>query len=178
MSTRVIDFFYDIGSPYSYLAATQVDAVGARHGVPVRWRPFLLGAVFKATGNVMPASIAAKARWMLDDLQRWAAHYGVPFRMSSHFPLNTLRTQRVLTAAGLADTASLPRLSLALYRAYWAEDRNVAVDEEIARAAGVAGLDGARLLAAAELPETKDALRATTDEAIARGAFGAPTICV
>src|SRR5262245_48651520 len=147
MSTRVIDFFYDIGSPYSYLAATQVDAVGARHGVPVRWRPFLLGAVFKATGNVMPASIAAKARWMLDDLQRWAAHYGVPFRMSSHFPLNTLRTQRALTAAALADPTSVRPLALSLYRAAWVDDRNTGVDDEIARAATAAGLDGAHLMA-------------------------------
>src|SRR5262245_47658832 len=119
MPTRHIDFYFDIASPYSYLAATQLDALAARTGATVRWRPFLLGGVFKATGNHMPASIAAKARWMFDDLKRWAAHYGVPFQMTSHFPLNTLRTQRALAAAALADPESVRPLALALYRAAW-----------------------------------------------------------
>ena len=88
-----IEFFFDVGSPYSYLAAAEIGALSARTGVPVRWRPFLLGAVFKASGNDMPARVAAKARFMLGDLSRWAAIYGVPFRMSSRFPLNTLRNE-------------------------------------------------------------------------------------
>ena len=60
----MIEFFFDIGSSYSYLASTQMQAVSERTKTPVRWRPFLLGAVFKATGNDLPIKIASKARWM------------------------------------------------------------------------------------------------------------------
>lgn len=176
---QMIDFFYDIGSPYSYLAATQVDALERRTGARVRWRPMLLGALFKAVGNEMPARVPAKARFMLDDLARWARFYEVPFNMSSHFPVNSLRPQRALTAARLDHgDAAVVALSLALYHAYWVEDRDPSTTETLQSAATVAGLDGAALLAASELQETKDALRATTDEAAARGAFGAPTFFV
>jgi 2-hydroxychromene-2-carboxylate isomerase len=176
---RVIEFFFDIGSPYSYLAATQMEALAARARTPVRWRPFLLGAVFKATGNTMPAAVPNKARWMLEDLQRWAERYGVPFRMSTLFPLNTLRTQRALVAAArIHGEAAVPPFALALYRAYWVQDRDVSADAEIAACAAEAHLDAASVLAAIDAPETKEALRAATDEAVARGAFGAPAIFV
>src|SRR3954465_11461323 len=98
MTDRAIELFFDIGSSYSYLAATQMAAVSERTGVPVRWRPFLLGAVFKATGNDLPIRVPAKARWMLTDMERWSAHYGIPFKVPSRFPMVTLRTQRFLTA--------------------------------------------------------------------------------
>src|SRR5690242_34782 len=123
MPERQIELFFDIGSSYSYLAATQMERLTSRTGVPVRWRPFLLGAVFKSTGNDMPARIPAKARWMLGDMGLWAKHYGVPFRMPTRFPLITLRTQRALAAAELRDPASVAPFALALFRAYWAEGR-------------------------------------------------------
>ena len=94
MADREIEFFFDIGSSYSYLAATQMDGVAERTAVPVRWRPFLLGGVFKATGNDMPARLPAKAKWMLHDMTLWAHHYGIPFRMPSRFPLITLRSRK------------------------------------------------------------------------------------
>lgn len=176
---KTIELFFDIGSPYSYLAATQIEALATGTGAVVRWRPFLLGAVFKATGNEMPARVAAKARWMLDDLTRWAARYRVPFKMSSRFPLNTLRTQRALTAAGrIKGEEVIGPFALTLFRAYWAMDKDVSTDDEILRAAHSVGLDTDQLLAAIDAPETKDALRATTDEAVRRGAFGAPTMFV
>jgi 2-hydroxychromene-2-carboxylate isomerase len=178
MSDREIELFFDIGSSYSYLAATQMAGVSARTGVPVRWRPFLLGAVFKATGNEMPARIPAKARWMLHDMTLWSHHYGVPFRVPSRFPLNTLRPQRALAAAELRAPAAVPAFALALFHAYWAEDQDVSTDPVIAAAATTAGLDAPAILAAIDAPETKDQLRATTDEAIRRGAFGAPAMFV
>ncbi len=176
-NASTIELFFDIGSPYSYLAAAEVGALSARTGVPVRWRPFLLGAVFKASGNDMPARVAAKARWMLGDLTRWATLYGIPFRMSSRFPLNTLRTQRAIAAVALAaGEQAIPDFALALFRAYWVDDRDVSADAEIAGIAAGVGLDGAAVVAAIDAPATKDALRASTEEAVARGAFGAPTL--
>jgi 2-hydroxychromene-2-carboxylate isomerase len=179
MSHREIELFFDIGSSYSYLAATQMAGVSARTGTPVRFRPFLLGAVFKATGNEMPARVPAKARWMLHDMTLWSHHYGVPFRVPSRFPLNTLRTQRALAAAErLIGPAAVPAFALALFDAYWAHDKDVSSDAEIAAAATKAGLDPATILPAIDAPETKDLLRANTDEAVKRGAFGAPAMFV
>ena len=179
MSERTIELFYDVGSPYTYLAVTQVEAMEARTGATVRLRPFLLGGVFKSTGNSPPAQVAAKARWMREDLERWAAHYGVPYRLSSRFPLNTLATQRALAAADLeGGQAALRALTMPLFRAYWVDDRDVSSPEVIAEVATAAGLDVAGLLARASQDDAKQHLRVTTEEAIARGAFGSPSFFV
>lgn len=174
-----IEFFYDVGSAYSYLAATQIDALAARSGAGVRWRPFLLGGVFKATGNDMPARVPNKARWMLADTQRWAQGYGVDFVMPSRFPLITIATMRALVAADLRfGEAAQKALARALFRGFWVEDRDVADEAVIAELAGAAGLDGAAIVAGISAQDTKDALRAATDEAVQRGAFGAPAMFV
>lgn len=172
---REIELFFDIGSSYSYLAATQMAGLSARTGVPVRWRPFLLGAVFKATSNDLPVRVPAKARYMIADMARWSAHYGVPFKLPSRFPVLTLRPQRALTAA---PEAAIPAMALSLFHAYWAEDQDPTTDAAITAAAQAAGLEPAAILAAIDAPGTKDKLRATTDEAVARGAFGAPSMFV
>ena len=173
MPERQIELFFDIGSSYSYLAATQMEGLARRTGVPVRWRPFLLGGVFKATGNDMPARVPAKARWMMHDMALWSKHYGIPLRMPSRFPLVTLRTQRALAAAELRDPASVAPFALALFRAYWAEDRDPTTDDVIREHA-----PDPSIVAAIDAQVTKDHLRATTEEAIRRGAFGAPAMFV
>lgn len=174
-----IELFFDIGSSYSYLAATQMSAVSARTGATVRWRPFLLGAVFKATGNDLPIKVPTKARWLLTDMTRWAAHYQIPFAMPKRFPLITLRTQRFLAAIERTAPAQVPAVALALFGAYWARGEDVTLDPVLAAAAAAGeGLDAAALLAAIDEQATKDQLRATTDEAVRRGAFGAPTMFV
>jgi 2-hydroxychromene-2-carboxylate isomerase len=169
-----LEFFFDLSSPYSYLAATQLEALGARTGAAVIWRPMVLGAVFKAVGNDMPARVPHKARFMGNDLQRWAAHYGVEWRMSSHFPLNTIKAMRLV----LVEDARAAAVALAGFRAMWAEDRDITTDTELRRIAELGGLDVASAMAAIESPAVKERLRANTDEAVARGAFGAPTFFV
>lgn len=171
-----VDFFFDLSSPYSYLAATQIEAVAARAGAEVAWRPMVLGAVFKATGNAMPAHVAAKAKYMFDDLARWAEQYGVPFRFSSRFPLNTIKAMRLVVAVEAEGKAG--PLARALFDAMWVDDRDVTDDATLRAAADAAGVDAAKALAAVETPAVKDRLRANTDEAVARGAFGAPAIFV
>jgi 2-hydroxychromene-2-carboxylate isomerase len=176
---RDVEFFFDIGSPYSYLAATQLKALGERTRARVRWRPFLLGGVFKAAGNTMPAQVPAKASYMLRDLDRWAESYGVPFRMPSQFPVNTLTCQRALVAAGrLAGEEVISPFALGLYHAYWVADRDVSDPQVIRDVAQSVGLDGDAVVAATTDAAVKDALRAATEEAVARGAFGAPTFFV
>lgn len=179
MPAREIEFFFDVGSSYSYLGATQMESVTGRTGVPVRWRPFLLGGVFKATGNDLPIRVPAKARWMLADMTQWSAHYLIPFRMPSRFPLVTLRAQRALAGVERQlGPAAVPTFALALFRAYWAEDQDISNDAVIAAAARAAGHDADAVVASIDEPETKDQLRATTDEAVKRGAFGAPSMFV
>lgn len=173
---NVIDFYYDIGSPYSYLCATQIDGVAAKHGREVRWKPMLLGAVFKATGNDMPARVPAKAKWMLQDLDLWAKNYGVPFAFPPLFPANTVRAMRACVAA--SERGKGRALSLGLFEAYWSRGLDPSSEEGIRQAAAVAGLSGDELLAAVESQAIKDGLRRTTDEAISRGVFGAPAIVV
>ncbi len=171
-----IDFFYDIGSPYSYLCATQIDGVARKHGTEVHWRPMLLGAVFKATGNEMPARVPAKAKWMLSDLSLWARSYGVPFVFPASFPPNTVKAMRACVFA--AERGKARELSLALFEGYWAHGVDPSSEEGIRKAAGLAGIDAAEVLAAVETQAVKDALRKSTDEAIARGVFGAPAMFV
>lgn len=169
---RTIELFYDIGSPYSYLAATQVPRIAAQSGLPVILRPFLLGGVFKGAGNDMPGRVPAKARWMLGDLALWAQHYGVPFVFPPFFPANTVRAMRACVAA--AREGKVGEVSLALFRAYWCEGQDPSGEAAIRAAAEGAGLDGGALFAATDEPAVKDALRAATEEAVSRGAFGAP----
>lgn len=171
-----IELFFDVGSPYSYLASTQVARIREQTGAPLRMRPFLLGAVMKETGNDMPARVAPKARYMLEDLRRWADRYGVPFRMSSRFPQNTLAAQRALVAAAqLFGEEAMERLAHGLFSAAWAEDRDVSSGDELAFRANEAGLDARALAEAIGTQPIKDALRDATSEAVRRGAFGAPT---
>ncbi len=177
--TRTVDFFFDLSSPYSYLAATQVDAAVARHGATARWRPVVLAAIFKAADNRMPAQSPPKARYMLADLARWAARYGVPFALNSRFPLNAMTAHRMICAARTRHgDAAAARLARALFDAAWAADRDITDAAVLTGLGDGAGLPGAALVAATQEQAVKDALRADTDEAIARGMFGAPTFVV
>ena len=177
--TQTIDFFFDIGSPYSYLAATQIPGLSERTGASVRWRPFLLGGVFRETGNNMPASVPAKARWMLSDMKLWSAHYDVPFQMSTHSPLNTLQTQRALIATeNIHDHDKMVSLTMALYQAYWVNNVAVSEPDAIRQCATTCALDAEAILAGCADPTVKKTLIEVTAEAVKRGAFGAPAFFV
>jgi 2-hydroxychromene-2-carboxylate isomerase len=168
-----LEFFYDFTSPYSYLASTQVEAVAARAGGALRWRPFLLGGVFKATGNRAPIETVAKGRHMWIDLERWARRLQVPIRRPRTFPVPTILALR---AALAAPPERLPAATHALFRAVWVDDREVGDPTVLAAVLGEVGLPGTALVAAA--PEQKAALTAQTQEAVDRGSFGAPTFFV
>ena len=172
--TKTVDFFYDFASPYSYLAATQIDAVCERQGAVARWRPFLLGAVFKETDNHSPVTIPAKAKYLPLDLEDWAKHYGIEMTMPAEFPINSVRANR---AALVAEQHGLVKeFSRALYEAYWVRGRNASDPEVIAESAERVGLEPANVLAGVERPEIKAKLKTNTAEALALGAFGAPTM--
>ena len=176
---REIELFFDIGSAYSYLAFTQTDAIEKRTGWTVRARPFLLGGVFKATGNEMPARVVAKARHMVADMTRWASEYHIGFMIPPNFPVMTITTQRALVACDrLFGQAALRKLARGLFDAYWTEGKDVADKSVIAAIATKLDLDAAAIVTAIDAQETKDRLRTDTEEAVTRGAFGAPSFFV
>lgn len=169
-----LEFFYDFVSPYSYLASTRVEAEVTRVGGKLRFRPFLLGGVFNATGNKAPIEIPAKGRHLATDLGRWAKRLGVPFAWPAQFPLLTVLPLRAAFAAEKAGV--LVPYTHAVFRAYWAEGRDISSPAVVQEVAAKAGLDGAALVAGA--PGFKEALKAQTQEAVDRGSFGAPTFFV
>lgn len=173
-----IEFYFDVASPYTYLSATQVDAEAGAAGVEVEWRPFLLGGVFKSTGNAPPAAIAPKASFMLADLHRWADEYGVDFSFPAHFPMNSIAPQRALTALYMSDRAAMKQFAHELFRKYWVDGDDVSNPAVMAAAAEAVGLNAAELGERVADQEVKDELRRLTDEAVERGAFGAPTFFV
>jgi 2-hydroxychromene-2-carboxylate isomerase len=173
---RSVDFWYDFSSPFAYLASTRVQGLAERTGARVDWRPFLLGGLFRAIGspNVPLHSFAeSKQRFMRKDMQRHARAYGVPFEFPSRFPMRTVLPLRMALAAG----PDIARLSHAVFRAYWGEDRDISSPSELARIAAEAGLDPT-LVEGASDPTVKQSLLAAGEQAVALGLCGAPSFVV
>lgn len=164
MSRPVVEFFYDIVSPYSYLAAERLGELDAV--ADVRWQPFFLPGLFQATGNAAPGLHPLKGKYLFQDISRLAAYYGLPLKFPSQFPTNTVNVQRALLAL---DETRRPAASLALFRAYWAEGRDI-LDRQL-----LTELVGESAVERALHEDIKQALRSATEQAAARGAFGAPT---
>ncbi len=170
---RTLEFYFDYGSPYSYLADTQVEAIARRTGATLVRKPMLLGGVFKATGNHSPAELPQKSTWSGFDMPLWARHYGVPFQRNPFFPVNTLALMRGAAAAEV--DGAFDRYHPAMFRAMWVDGRNLNDSKEIAAVLAAAGLDAQRFGKRIQDQDVKDRLKATTDDAVARGVFGAPT---
>lgn len=176
--TKTVECFFDVGSPAAYLAWTQLPRIAAETGAEVVWRPMLLGGVFKATGNSSPVMLPAKGRWLMADLARWAARYGVPFRVPPGFPLNTLWLMRVATGLQRERPADFARYLRTVFEAIFARGLALGESAVLTQVLTDAGFDVAVLEALAADPAVKQALIATTDEAVARGVFGAPSLFV
>ena len=174
---KQVEFYFDFGSPYSYLAYKALPAIAAAHDAQIVWRPMLLGGVFKATGNHSPAEIPAKSRWMHQDMQRWAARYGAAFRFNPYFPINTLILMRGAVSMQMRGP-DFRKYMDAVFHAMWAAPRNLGESAELAAVLRQAGLDADVVLALANDAAVKEQLKKHTEEAVARGVFGAPTFFV
>ena len=175
---KSVDFFFDVGSPASYLAWTQLPGLCASHGADLVYRPMLLGGVYQATGNASPATIPAKGRYTQMDYERHARRYGVPLRSNPHFPIITLFLMRAVTGIQLRRPGQLQQLLGCVYKALWIDALDLNDPKLTAGILATGGFDPAEIERLAQDPETKAALKATTQEAVARGAFGAPTLFV
>jgi 2-hydroxychromene-2-carboxylate isomerase len=178
VANKRVEYFFDFGSPTSYLAWTQLPKIAASAGADVNWRPMLLGGVFKATGNASPVSVPAKGRWMGQDMARWAKRYGVPFRFNPHFPINTLTLMRGATGLQMRQPQDFLRYLDLMHRAMWEQGKNMGDATVLAATLVEGGFDADAFGALVADPEVKARLVATTEEAVARGVFGAPTFFV
>lgn len=176
--SKTVEFFFDLGSPASYLAWTQLPRICTEHGARLVLRPMLLGGVFQATGNSSPASIPAKGRYFFKDLHRYARRYGVPLKFDEHFPINTLGLMRAAVGVQMREPERFEAWLGVMYRAMWAEGRNLGDPAVIAQVLEEGGFEAAGFAALVADPEVKAALKAVTDEAVSRGVFGAPSCFV
>ena len=173
---KTVEFYFDIVSLASYLAWTQLQDLARAHDAEIRWRPMLLGGVFKATGNVSPVAVPAKGRYMERDMARFAQRYGVPLNMNPHFPINSLHLMR--GAIALLDTQDFHPYLKTMFQGMWVEQLDMTDPDTVAECLARANIDPARFQALIQDTAVKQRLKDTTNEAVERGAFGAPTFFV
>ena len=176
--TKTVEFLFDVGSPTAYLAWTQLPKICTETGATLVRIPMLLGGVFQATGNVSPAAVPAKGSYMTADLGRFAQRYGVPFTHNPFFPINTLVLMRAAVGVQMRSPERFDAYLKAVFNALWVEQKNLNDPALLMTTLAAAGFEPAALQALVAEPAVKDALRANTDDAIARGVFGAPTMFV
>ncbi len=176
--SKMVEYYFDFGSPAAYLASTQLQALGADTGASVLWRPMLLGGVFVATGNASPASVPAKGKYIFQDFARFARRYGVSLNTNPFFPINTITLMRIAVGLQMRDDPQFFDYCKTMFRAIWIDARNMNDPGTVAQALRDAGFDASELVALASEPAVKDKLKALTQAAVERGVFGAPTFFV
>lgn len=180
---KIVEVFYDVSSPWTYLAFVNVQKLAQEEGATILWRPFLVGGVFNAVNPTMyrmrENPVPARDAWVRQDLQAWATLAGVRITFPpAVFPVNSVKALRGLLWAKTQGEGKEVALATAFFELYWSENRDISQDDVVAEAARRAGLDPARLAQAITEPGVKEQLKANTDELIARGGFGSPTIFV
>ena len=165
-----LDFYFDFSSPYGYLASQKIEALAAKHGRGVTWRPMLLGAAFKVSGVQPLVNVPLKGEYSKRDFLRSARFYEVPFRVPDPFPISTLHACRAFYAAPAEKQVPLAK---ALFKAYFVDSINIGEADNVLKIAAAVGLK----------PDVndqavKDKTRAEVDAAVAKGVFGSPYIVV
>lgn len=173
-----IDFYFDFSSPYGYLASTRIDALAAKYGRDVTWRPVLLGAIFKVTGGMPLPMTPLKGGYSMRDFVRSAAFHDIPYRQPTVFPISTQAPARAYYWLNQQDPARAKDLAASLYRAYFVDDINISNPADTVAVAAKAGLDPAKVETAINDPAIKDKLKTENDQAIAKNVFGSPYIVV
>ncbi len=179
-STRApkIEFFFDCSSPWTYLAFHRIGQVAHEGNAQLEWRPILVGGVFNAVNDSVYEQRAnptpAKLRYYAKDLADWARNYGIRIGSPSVFPVNSVKAMRGAFVALEHDL--LVPYARAVFEAYWGDDVDISQDSAITAIADRVGIESAELLEKIRQPVYKARLRDNTDELIARGGFGSPTM--
>jgi len=174
--SKTVEFCYDVMSPTAYLAYWELKNVAQRTGATIDYHPMLLGGVFKATGNQTPINIAPKGQWMFFDMANYARKYGVPMKMNPYFIFNSMPLMRGAIVA--QNRGELERYNDTIFNGIWREEKNLGDPQVIAETLTAAGLDAAAYLEGIQQQDVKDALIASTNAAVEKGVFDAPTFFV
>jgi 2-hydroxychromene-2-carboxylate isomerase len=177
----VIEFFFDCSSPWTWLAFRNLQPLARELGVQVRWRPVLVGGIFNAVNpsvyEFRERGVPAKQAYLRKDLQDWARQAGLTINFPpTVFPVNSVKAMRgclLLEAEG-----RLVPFAAEVFEAYWTRDLDISQDEVLAALCERVGVEPARFFEGIARPAIKAALKANTDDVIARGGFGSPTIFV
>ena len=179
MTTKqTIDFFFDLTSPYSYVAAEQIEEIAAAGNRTVNYKPTLLGFVFKSTGNTAPMMNPAKGKYSAKDFARTARFHGLKINWPKKFPINATTASRAILQVLNTQADKAGELTRALYKAYFVEGLDITEDAVVAQVASSIGLDGAALVEGSQTDALKEQLKNAVQESIDAGMFGAPYFVV
>jgi len=173
-----IEFWFDFSSPYSYIASELIDALAAKHGRTVNWRPMMLGAAFKLTGLPLLVNVPLKGEYSKHDFDRSARYHGLPFKFPAAFPALTLAAARGYYWLLDQDSAAARRFAQTVFRAYWVDGRNIGELEVVQDIVSKLGLDASAFALAIATPEAKERVKRESDLAVSKGMFGAPYFLV
>jgi 2-hydroxychromene-2-carboxylate isomerase len=178
--TASLEFFFDCSSPWTYLAFHRIEELAKETGATLIWKPILVGGVFNAVNPSVyeqrAKPVKAKARYYAKDLRDWIRHVGIEIGQPAVFPVNSVQAMRGAFVA--LDAGCIGRYARAVFEAYWRDLRDISQAEVLAEVVTSVGLDRDEFFARIAAPETKQRLRDTTDELVARGGFGSPTLFV
>ncbi|HSN21916.1 MAG TPA: 2-hydroxychromene-2-carboxylate isomerase [Usitatibacter sp.] len=169
-----IDFYFEFSSPYGYIAAQVAEELEERLGRALRWRPILLGPIFRITGQAPLTNVPLKGDYAKRDFARTARMHQVDYRHPERFPIGTVAACRAFYATDERDPRAARALAKALYRAYFVDNRDIGDAATTLQVAQEAGLDAKALGAAIEDPRLKERVKGEVDSAIAAGVFGSP----
>ena len=176
-----VEFFYDYSSPWTYLAFTKMTGICQKYGATLEWRPILVGGIFNTVNpsvyEFRERGVPAKAKYAAKDLQDWARFYGLTIKSPTVFPVNSVKSLRGALVA-LEHPQTFVPYSSRIFAAYWGEDQDISKDEVLRPIVMQVGLDPQEYFDKINRQEYKDRVRQNTDEVMARGGFGTPTIFV
>ena len=175
---KSVEFYFDLGSPYSYLAYYRLLQIAEQQEIQIVYKPILLGGVFKATGNRSPIEIPVKGVYSILDMQRWAEYYQIPMQMNPHFPMNTLTLMRILTGVQLLHVEKFEQVLKLLFDAMFGTPQNLNEPNVLAEVLKPSGFSVEDIMSMVQSDVVKQKLITETEQAIQRGIFGAPTFFV
>ena len=178
--SKKLEFFYDCSSPWTYLAFSKIEEVAKRHDAELIWKPILVGGVFNSVNpsvyETRSNPVKPKARYYAKDLQDWAHLYGLKIGQPTVFPVNSVKAMRGAFVAH--EHGKISPYSRRVFEIYWGEDRDISQDDILRQVARAVGLDEDEFFSKIASFEYKEKLKSNTDDLIARGGFGSPTIFV